>query len=102
MLKTGKRYQCKKCGMSTICTKQGDGTGVPYHCGQMMEQIEKQSGDYKTFVPSPGGAAIYMGKRYACENCKAEMLCTKAGEGMITCHSQEMKALEDKPISTSD
>jgi hypothetical protein len=67
-----------------------------------MDQIEKQSLDYATFLPKPEDIAMRIGKRYDCTVCQAELLCAKAGRGIITCHGQEVKAQEAKPIPGSD
>jgi desulfoferrodoxin-like iron-binding protein len=46
--------------------------------------------------------ASQLGKRYRCEKCGTEALCTKAGVGKLVCCDQEMKAQEAKPIPSSD
>jgi desulfoferrodoxin-like iron-binding protein len=43
-----------------------------------------------------------LGKRYKCEVCGNEVLCTKAGEGTFECCGQEMKVQEPKPLPSSD
>jgi hypothetical protein len=43
-----------------------------------------------------------LGKRYKCEVCGMEALCTKAGEGKLECCGQEMKTQEPKPLPSSD
>ncbi|MBN1256026.1 MAG: desulforedoxin [Deltaproteobacteria bacterium] len=43
-----------------------------------------------------------LGKRYRCEVCGTEALCTKAGDGTLECHDQEMKLQEPKPVPSSD
>jgi desulfoferrodoxin-like iron-binding protein len=43
-----------------------------------------------------------LGKRYKCEVCGTEVLCTKAGEGVFVCCEKEMKLLEPKPLPSSD
>ena len=43
-----------------------------------------------------------LGKRYHCEVCGSEALCTKAGEGKVICCDKEMTILEPKPIPSSD
>ncbi len=43
-----------------------------------------------------------LGKRYKCEVCGTEVLCTKAGEGVLVCCGQEMKVQEPKPLPSSD
>jgi hypothetical protein len=43
-----------------------------------------------------------LGKRYKCEVCGTEVLCTKAGEGTFECCDKGMKAVEPKPLPSSD
>ncbi|HVN97856.1 MAG TPA: desulfoferrodoxin [Syntrophorhabdaceae bacterium] len=43
-----------------------------------------------------------LGKRYKCEVCGTEALCTKPADGTLTCCNQEMKIQEPKPIPSSD
>jgi tRNA G26 N,N-dimethylase Trm1 len=43
-----------------------------------------------------------LGKRYKCEDCGTEVLCTKAGEGKFECCGKEMKVQEPKPLPSSD
>jgi len=43
-----------------------------------------------------------LGKRYRCEKCGTEVLCTKAGEGVAMCCDQEMTAQEPRPLPSSD
>jgi hypothetical protein len=43
-----------------------------------------------------------LGKRYKCEVCNTEVLCTKAGEGKFECCEKEMKVQEPKPLPSSD
>ena len=43
-----------------------------------------------------------LGKRYKCEKCGIEVLCTKPGEGVFVCCGQEMKVQEPKPLPSSD
>ncbi len=46
--------------------------------------------------------ASQLGKRYRCKVCGTEILCVKAGTGVITCCSQEMEIQEPRPIPSSD
>ena len=46
--------------------------------------------------------ASQLGKRYRCQKCGTEALCTKAGEGALTCCGQEMEVQEARPIASSD
>jgi hypothetical protein len=43
-----------------------------------------------------------LGKRYRCEVCKAEILCTKAGQGNPVCCGKEMAIQEPKALPSSD
>jgi len=43
-----------------------------------------------------------LGKRYQCEACGTEILCTKAGDGEPVCCEKEMKVQEPKPLPSSD
>jgi desulfoferrodoxin-like iron-binding protein len=43
-----------------------------------------------------------LGKRYKCEVCGTEVLCTKAGEGALECCEKEMKLVEPRPLPSSD
>jgi desulfoferrodoxin-like iron-binding protein len=43
-----------------------------------------------------------LGKRYKCEVCGTEILCTKAGEGVFVCCEKEMKVQEPRPLPSSD
>jgi hypothetical protein len=45
---------------------------------------------------------IQLGKRYKCEECGTEVLCTKPGEGQPTCCDKEMEPIEPKPLPSSD
>jgi len=46
--------------------------------------------------------ANQLGKRYRCEACGTEVLCTKAGDGAVACHDKEMVVQEPRPIPSSD
>lgn len=43
-----------------------------------------------------------LGKRFKCENCNAEVLCTKAGAGLVHCCDQPMSLLKPKALPSSD
>jgi len=42
-----------------------------------------------------------LGKRYRCEVCGTEILCTKAGEGHPLCCDKEMAIQEPKALPSS-
>lgn len=43
-----------------------------------------------------------LGKRFHCEVCDAQILCTKAGEGTPVCCEKEMEYQEHRPLPSSD
>ncbi len=43
-----------------------------------------------------------LGKRYQCEKCGTEVLCNKAGDGVVECCDAPMKLKEAKPLPSSD
>jgi hypothetical protein len=43
-----------------------------------------------------------LGKRFKCQTCGTEVLCTKGGEGAIMCHNKEMELQQAKPLPSSD
>ena len=46
--------------------------------------------------------ASQLGKRYRCSVCSTEALCTKAGDGELTCDGKPMEIQEAKAIPSSD
>lgn len=43
-----------------------------------------------------------LGKRYRCEVCGTEVLCTKAGEGGLECDGQAMQVQQPRPLPSAD
>jgi len=43
-----------------------------------------------------------LGKRYRCKICGTEALCTKAGDGEVTCCDAKMEEQVPRPIPSSD
>ncbi|MBI4492766.1 MAG: desulfoferrodoxin [Chloroflexi bacterium] len=46
--------------------------------------------------------ANQLGKRYVCEVCGTETLCTRAGEGTVHCCGKEMQLKQPKPLPSAD
>jgi hypothetical protein len=46
--------------------------------------------------------ANLLGKRFECETCGTETLCTKAGSGSVQCCGKEMVLKEAKPLPSAD
>jgi hypothetical protein len=43
-----------------------------------------------------------LGKRFKCSVCGTEVLCTKAGQGIVNCCNKPMDIQEAKPLPSSD
>jgi hypothetical protein len=43
-----------------------------------------------------------LGKRYNCEDCGAQLLVTKPGDGELACHDKPMIIATAKPLPSSD
>jgi len=46
--------------------------------------------------------ANQLGGRFKCTVCGTEVLCTKAGAGVISCCGKEMELQKPKPLPSSD
>ena len=46
--------------------------------------------------------ANQLGKRFFCDVCETEVLCTKAGAGAIQCCEKDMELREPKPLPSAD
>ena len=46
--------------------------------------------------------ANQLGKRYACPECGSSVLCTKGGDGEITCCDATMELQEPRKLPSSD
>lgn len=43
-----------------------------------------------------------LGRRYRCETCNTEVLCTKSGTGTIQCDDKDMAPVQPRPVPSSD
>ena len=43
-----------------------------------------------------------LGKRFICEGCGTETLCTKAGAGSVACCGKEMQLKQAKALPSAD
>ena len=46
--------------------------------------------------------ANQLGKRYECPVCGTMVLCTKAGDGGVQCHDQDMELQQAQRLPSSD
>ena len=49
-----------------------------------------------------GTVANQLGKRFFCDVCETEVLCTKAGPGAVQCCEKDMELREPKPLPSAD
>ena len=42
-----------------------------------------------------------LGKRYKCQECGTEVLCTKAGDGTVVCCGKEMEIQQPRALPSS-
>lgn len=50
----------------------------------------------------PPEGAILPGKRYECPHCGGQMICTKGGDGELTCCGEPMATAEAKALPSAD
>lgn len=43
-----------------------------------------------------------LGKRYKCQECGTEILCTKKGDGAVVCCGKEMEIQQARALPSSD
>jgi hypothetical protein len=46
--------------------------------------------------------ANQLGKRYQCEVCGTETLCTRAGDGSVHCCGRPMQLKQPRPLASAD
>ena len=42
------------------------------------------------------------GRRYECSTCQGQLICTKKGDGGLTCCGQPMTSAAQKPLPSAD
>ena len=93
----GKRYGAVS-GVEVIVTKGGAGelecAGKPMTIGAAEAPAINDGGEAE--------APVQLGKRYRCDACGAEVLCTKPGDGPIVCDGAVMEIMEPRPLPSSD
>jgi hypothetical protein len=67
-----------------------------------VTMVDTSSRFKHTAGPMQKATGTQLGKRYFCENCGTEVLCSKAGTGTRECCGQPMKIKEAKPLPSSD
>jgi ribosomal protein S27E len=94
----GKRYRCGTCGTEVIVSRGGEGT---LECSDTTMAVEETSpaGGAHGGEPSP---LNHVGKRLSCEDCGAEVIVVKAGEGEIRCDGKPMSEAAVRQIASAD
>jgi hypothetical protein len=83
-------------------------TGNKYTRDELVARIEGDPDFGKLVTPIISGFDLALpkdsklGKRYQCLVCGTVTLCTKAGQGSIYCHDQEMLLAQPRPLPSSD
>ncbi|OFW10317.1 MAG: hypothetical protein A3G20_09650 [Acidobacteria bacterium RIFCSPLOWO2_12_FULL_59_11] len=98
-VQVGKRYVCKKCGAEVIATRAGGGELVC--CGETIE-IKQPGIEISRQAQKSDNIGSILGKRYHCDACGMEVLCTKAGAGELRSCEKPMALQEPKPLPSSD
>ena len=57
---------------------------------------------FDTKIKGASIMANQLGKRFECRVCGTEILCTKAGEGAVTCCNQPMELKKPAALPTAD
>jgi hypothetical protein len=103
-LKSGQRLACPACDTELIVTRPPS-RGVRLTCGGLAvaamsaERAERaKGGDHL----DEGGTPVQLGKRYVDDSSGLEVLCTKPGEGALSCEGQSLGSKSAKPLPASD
>jgi len=101
VLKTGERLRSAVCSTEVIVIRTPGGD-VPLRCGG-AELLPLGQGDPGDAQPDPGlSGGTQVGKRYVNEAATLEILCTKAGDGSLTCGDEVLTVKAAKPLPSSD
>ena len=96
-IKVGSRLKCSLTGSEFMVVKTGDGTLS--NAGKNLIDSKENSGissDNK--IEGPGNT---LGKRYESKS-GIIVLCTKAGQGIISCDNTSMTEVKPKRLPSSD
>jgi hypothetical protein len=96
----GSRLACPACTTEVVVVRAGSGAGALTCWGEALVGIDAQR-------PLEGhreseGEGILLGKRYTDEQSGLELLCIKAGPGVLSFDGRELTLQGAKPLPSSD
>jgi hypothetical protein len=101
-LRPGTRLRSAVCDAQFVVVRapQGD---VDLRCGgvPLLPADQEGADDGAVIDPDHAGGAL-LGKRYADEDLGLELLCTKGGEGSLSCNGAALDLKGAKPLPASD
>ena len=99
-LKPGARLQSVTCDTNVIVVRAPAGD-VDVRCGG-RPMVAAGSAAERVDAIGDQGTGTLMGKRYGGDDLGMELLCTKAGPGLLTIGDEPIPLKEAKPLPSSD
>lgn len=96
----GMKLRSGVCDAQFVVVRAAKGD-IDLRCGGAPLLAADADGDGATLHPDQAGGAL-LGKRYAREDMGLELLCTRAGEGSLSCGGEWMDVKGAKPLPASD
>jgi hypothetical protein len=100
-LKSGQRLACPACDTELIVIRPPS-SAVRLACGGLALAAMGAGHARGGHHPDAGGTLVQLGKRYVDEGSGLELLCTKAGQGELSCQGQPLGSKSAKPLPASD
>ena len=98
-IKVGQRLRSATCTTEVIVVRAAD-TCVQFECGgQPMEDVASTR---SRPADAPGSPGTLLGKRYTDLDQTIEVLCTKAGSGLLSVNGVELVVKAPRPLPSSD
>ena len=99
-VQAGSRLWSSACSTEVIVVRCGTGD-VDLQCGGLpMTATASEPRQRSLVATAPGGTAL--GKRYVDDASGIEVLCTKAGNGLLSNGDRPLVMKEAKPLPSSD
>src|SRR5262245_55675983 len=99
-LRPGQKLQSAVCDAQVVVVK-APATAVEIGCGGSPMVPDGEEADAAELQELEGDAPA-LGKRYADEDLGLELLCTRAGKGVLTVDGQPLALKGAKPLPSSD
>ena len=96
-IKVGSRLKCSLTGSEFMVVKTGDGT-LSNAGKNLIDSKENSEISFDNKIEGPGNT---LGKRYESKS-GIIVLCTKAGQGIISCDNTPMTEVKPKRLPSSD